>query len=79
MRFILILISILLIENQRVNGCNSGSSSSNFGYNDGLCFGGIEGCVDVGCNREGINIIFFFNLNSNNRKNIALILKSLND
>jgi hypothetical protein len=59
MRLILLLISILLI-NRTVNGCNSGSSSSDLAYNDGLCFGGIEGCVDVGCNREGSNINLFF-------------------
>jgi hypothetical protein len=46
--------------NRTVNGCNSGSSSSDLAYNDGLCFGGIEGCVDVGCNREGSNINLFF-------------------
>ncbi len=41
----------------------SGSSSSDLAYNDDLCFGGIEGCVDVGCDSQGLNInLFFFKL-----------------
>jgi hypothetical protein len=64
MRLILILISILLIENQRVHGCNrgrggGGSSGTTVAYDDGLCVGGIGGCVDAGCNLLGLKINLF--------------------